>query len=387
MKPNKPMGTYASINLDNIIHNYKEAKRLVGENVLVSCVVKADAYGHGEEQVTKVLVDSGLSVVCVYSIEEAIRLRRLFKNIDIIILGYTPGHMLTRIKRYNLIQSISTFDEAIALNSIGKTRVHIKINTGMNRLGFCSDGVDELVKISKMNNIDICGVFTHLHSSELPDKNLSLKQFEKFNELLKELDIRGINPGIRHVCNSGGIISFPQMYMDLVREGIMLYGMYPSSEMKSIVSLKECMELRSYISRIMNIKKGEGVSYQQTYIANQDMKIATVSIGYNDGVFRNLSNVGEVIINDERRPVIGNVCMNMLMVDITGMKKAQVEDEVTIFGRSKSQYISIDEVAKWAGTISYEIICRVGASVPRIYFKKNKIIRSDMNSFVNNNDI
>lgn len=366
-------GTYASIDLDNIVHNYKEACRLAGEGVLVSCVVKSDAYGHGEEQVISALAENGCAMVCVSTVDEAIRLRKLFNELDILVLGYTPQFMAGKVSEHNLIQTISSLQEAMALNEAGPSRVHVKFNTGMNRLGFSIEEIDDVVRISNMKNIRICGVYTHLHSSDSIFPDPSQIQFDKFNKILEELDRKGIDPGTRHVCNSGGIINLPGMHMDMVRAGIMLYGLYPSGSIdRNAADLRECMELRSFIARIFNIKKGDGVSYGHDFIAPHDMKIATVNLGYSDGVFRNLGNKGEVIINDRRRPIVGRVCMNMFMVDITGMDDVKVEDDVIVFGRDRNQFISIDEAAEWAGTISYEIICRVGISVPRAYFKQNK---------------
>ena len=387
MKQLKLKGTYASINLDHIVHNYKEACRLAGNAVMVSCVVKADAYGHGETQVVEVLVENGLSVICVGTLIEALRLRARFPKIDILILGYTPKFLECKAAEYNLIQTISTQEEALALNAAGTTKVHIKVNTGMNRLGFSTESADEIVAISRLKNIRICGIFTHLHSSDIGTPAPTLSQFEKFDHLLHELEDKGVHVGVRHVCNSGGIIAFKHMHLDMVREGIMLYGLYPSKAVRQeTVHLKECMELRSFIARIIDIKKGEGISYGQTFIAQRDMKIATVNLGYSDGVFRHLSNRGEVIIHDERRPIVGRVCMNMFMVDITGMDEVRAEDEVIVFGRSENQFVSIDEVAAWAGTISYEVICRTGYSVPRVYYKNGKMIKCEETLLIENDN-
>jgi alanine racemase len=381
----KLKGTYASINLDSIIHNYMEACRLTGGDVTVSCVVKSDAYGHGENQVVEVLVENGLSIICVSTMQEALRLRARFPQIDILILGYTPKFLLNKVEQYNLIQTISTIEEALALDSLGKVKVHIKVNTGMNRLGFSMDNLDEIASIYRLKNIQVLGMFTHLHSSD--EVAPTLVQFEKFERILREMEDREIEVGTRHVCNSGGIIAFEQMHLDMVREGIMLYGLYPSKKIsRDTVNLKECMELHSFIARIINIKKGEGISYGHDFIAPYDMRIATVNLGYSDGVFRNLGNKGDVIIHNQRRPIVGRVCMNMFMVDITGMDDVDVEDEVIVFGKSENQFISIEEVAEWAGTISYEVICRTGYSTPRVYFKNGKVIGVEQESLIENNE-
>lgn len=384
MYRSKLTGAYASINLDHIVHNYKEASKRVGEEVTVTCVVKSDAYGHGEEKVVRALMDSGLEIVCVSTMIEAIRLRKKFPNLDILILGYTPSFLAKKTSEHNLIQTISTIEEAKRLNALAKTKVHIKVNTGMNRLGFDAEDADLIAEVSRMKNIELCGIFTHFYNSDSADKSTTEEQFRKYSELLEALEKRQVAVGVRHVCNSGGIISHRHMHLDMVRVGIMLYGLYPSKETcRDDVCLKECMELRSYIASILEVEKGEGISYGHTFIADKDMTVATVNLGYSDGLFRHLSNVGEVIIGNERRRIVGIVCMNMFIVDITGMDGVAVEDEVIIFGRSDSQFISIEEVAGWAGTISYEVICRTGYSVPRVFIQNNEVIEIEENLLSN----
>ena len=381
----KLTGAYASINLDHIIHNYREACKWVGSDVTVTCVVKSDAYGHGEAQVVRALVDDGLQIVCVSTMIEALRLRRLFPDVEILILGYTLSHLAPKAAEHDLIQTVSTLEEAQRLNAVGPTKVHIKVNTGMNRLGFNAEDADGIEAVSRMENIDICGIYSHLHSSDSGDHASTKAQYAKFQILLCELDKRGVDVGTRHICNSGGIINHPSMHMDMVRQGISLYGLYPSKETRRDgVDLKECMEFRSYIANIHEVKKGEGISYGHTFIADRDMTVAVVNLGYSDGVFRHLSNVGVVIIGDERRSIVGRVCMNMFMVDITGMEGVKIEDEVIIFGRSRSQFISIDEVADWVGTISYEVTCRTGYSVPRVFIQNNEIVYIEENLIIKN---
>ena len=380
MYTSKLKGCYAYINLDHIVHNYTEVLRWVGEDVTVSCVVKSDAYGHGEKQVVRALVKNGVTIVCVSTMIEALRIRKIFPALDILILGYTPSFLAIKASQHNLIQTISTIKEAQRLNELGKTKVHINVNTGMNRLGFDAENADIIVKVSRMENIEICGIFTHLHSSDSADRSSTDKQFGRFNKLIDTLKKQNVSVGVRHICNSGGIINHQHMHLDMVRQGISLYGLYPSNEMsRDGVHLKECMEFRSYIANILEVKKGEGISYGHTFIADRDMTIATVNLGYSDGLFRSLSNVGEVIIGNQRRKIVGRVCMNMFMVDITGMDNVAVEDDVIIFGRSDSQFISIDEVAAWAGTISYEVICRTGYCVPRVYVQNDKIVEIEDN--------
>lgn len=369
-------GAYARINLDHIVANYRQTCLLVGPNVLVSCVVKSDAYGHGEKQVVQVLKEAGLTTICVSTMIEAIRLRKQFpQGLEILILGYTPSFLADKASEYDLIQTISTLEEARILNRGSGTKVHIKVNTGMNRLGFSFEAVNLIEEVGQMANVRICGIFTHLHSSDSADKQSAEKQFRRFKNLLLGLEARGMEVGTRHVCNSGGIIDLPHMHLDRVRAGIMVYGLYPSSAVrKDRVDLKACMEFRSYIASLSKVSQGEGIGYGHTYVAQRDLMVATVNLGYSDGMFRQLSNNGQVIIHDQRRPIIGRVCMNMFMVDVTDMEEVAVEDEVIIFGHSGKASITIDEVAQRVGTISYDIVCRVGRSVPRAFIRHNQII-------------
>lgn len=373
----KLKGAYASINLDYIVHNYNEACLKVGPKVVVSCVVKSDAYGHGEREVVQALVENGLSLICVSTMIEAIRLREQFpEKLEILILGHTPRFLASKASEYKLIQTISSMEEAITLNAGPLTKVHIKVNTGMNRLGFSFEDTESILAIAQMDNIKICGIFTHLHSSDSENKQSAEKQFRRFRNMVNRLENKQVYLGTKHVCNSGGIIDLPHMHKDMVRQGIMLYGLYPSSAVsREDVDLKECMEYKSYIASISKVSIGQGIGYGHTYIADKDMVIATVNLGYSDGLFRQMSNKGDVIIHDQRRPIVGRVCMNMFMVDVTGMKEVAVEDDVIIFGRSANESISIDEVAENVGTISYEIVCRTGYSVPRVYIKNNEVIK------------
>jgi len=370
----KLKGAYACINLDNIVHNYKEACSFAGPGVNVACVVKSDAYGHGEQQVVRALMEVGLKTICVSTMIEAIRLREAFDDIEILILGYTPGFLAPKATEYRIIQTISTVEEAEGLNESGPVKVHIKVNTGMNRLGFNIDQGHLIERVSQLPNIEIVGIFTHLHSSDSSDKTLAEGQYKKYCKLLNELEAKGVELGTRHVTNSGGIIDLPHMHEKMVREGIMLYGMYPSTHVNhKDIRLKEAMSYHTYIASLHDVKAGDGVSYGHTYHAPKDMTVATLNIGYSDGVFRHLSNKGEVIVGGERRPIVGRVCMNMIMVDVTGLD-VSVEDDVVLFGSSGDQFISIDEVADWVGTISYEVTCRTGYSVPRVFMRHGQVI-------------
>ncbi len=392
MKKSDLKGAYVKINLDNIVHNYHEVRDLFDEQVTVSCVVKSDAYGHGEGEVVKTLIEEGLGFICVSTVYEAIRLRKQFPDIQILILGYTPTYLLPQVMTYELIQTISSIEEAEALSDLAmensdhhEIHIHIKINTGMNRLGFDVEKPEEILRLKNFDGISIDGIFSHLHSSDSLDKTKAMKQIQVFSDLIQHLEEGHMQVGTKHILNSGGIIDLTDHHMDMVRQGIMLYGLYPSQTVDHHkVHLKECMEMISYIASIRKISPGQGVSYGHTFIAKKPMTIATVNMGYSDGLFRHLSNLGQVIISDQRRPIVGRVCMNMFMVDITGMEDVHVEDPVIIFGASDHEHISIDETAKRAGTISYDIVCRSGYSLPRVYERFGQIMKVEEPMLIEN---
>lgn len=383
MKKSDLKGAYVKINLDNIAHNYHEVKDLFDDQVTVSCVVKSDAYGHGESEVVKTLVEEGLGFICVSTVYEAIRLRNQFPDIQILILGYTPRYLLSQVMTYDLIQTISSLEEAQALSELTRKgsdhhdiHIHIKVNTGMNRLGFDVNEPEEILRLQNFAGISIDGIFSHLHSSDASDKTKAMNQIQAFRDLIQYLEVNQMQVGTKHILNSGGIIDLTDHHMDMVRQGIILYGLYPSQTVDHHkVHLKECMEMISYIAAIRKISPGQGVSYGHSFIAKKPMTIATVNLGYSDGLFRHLSNVGQVIIGDQRRPIVGRVCMNMFMVDVTGMEDIHVEDPVIIFGASDHEHISIDETANMAGTISYDIVCRSGYSLPRVYERFGQIVK------------
>lgn len=373
---------WAEINLDNLAHNIKEVRRVTKKDALVTAVVKANAYGHGSIMAAKIFLENGADRLAVATLSEGIELRRAGIKAPILILGCTPEHQAKFAIENDIIQTVCSYENAKVLSDIAKSmddiaKIHIKIDTGMSRIGFRVEEktIDEIVKISKLSNLYMEGIFTHFAKADEKDKTFTEKQFEKFQWVIDKLEKRDIHIPIKHVSNSAGIIDLPQYNLDMVRGGIMIYGLYPSNEVcKDRVSLKPAMKLKAKISNLKVVPKRTGISYGQIFITNRESKIATIPIGYADGFTRLLTSKGEVSIKGNRVPIVGNICMDQCMVDVTDIPDVEIGDEVILFGDGKDNSPHIDEIAKKLGTINYEIVCMVGRRVPRVYIKNGNIV-------------
>ncbi|WDV45267.1 alanine racemase [Clostridiaceae bacterium M8S5] len=371
--------TWAEINIDNLINNIKEVKRLSKEDTLITAVVKADGYGHGADVIAKYLLENGADRLAVATLTEAVHLRQYY-NGSILVMGYTPNNQSNTVIKNDITQTIYRYEDALELSNSAKilnkkAQIHIKIETGMGRLGLMVDreGIDTIIKISKLENIIIEGMFTHFALADSRDKTTTKKQYEKFTKLIDELNKREINIPIKHVANSASIIDLKEYNMDMVRAGIMLYGLRPSDEVNlDKVNLKPAMSLKTKLAHIKEVDKGYGISYGHIYKTNKKQLIGTLPIGYADGYTRLLSEKAYVSINNKKAPIIGRICMDQCMVDLTNID-AKVGDEVILFGDDGISP-SIDDIAEMIGTINYEIVCMISKRVPRVYVKDGKII-------------
>lgn len=373
----------AEINLDNIEHNMREIRKRVDEKAKIMAIVKADAYGHGAVEVSKVALYSGADWLGVAICDEGVQLRENNIFEPILILGYTPETKIDAVILNGLTQTVFSYENAQKLSRaavrLGKTAyIHIKIDTGMGRIGFkpCEESIKEIVKISCLPNIEITGVFTHFATADEKDKGFTYEQYNKFVYVTDELEKRGIKNIIRHAANSGAILDMPELRLDMVRAGIILYGLFPSDEVKHDIELLPCMSLKTHVSYIKKIDKGVSVGYGRSFFADKETSVATIPVGYADGYARTLSNKARVIVAGEYANVIGNVCMDQFMVDITGIKGVSADDEVILFGRQADKEITIDEIAGFEGTINYEIVCNIGKRVPRIYIRNSKVLKT-----------
>ena len=373
---------WSEINLDNLAHNIREVRRITKEGVIVTAVVKADAYGHGAVEIGKVLLENGADRFAVASLSEAIQLRKSYTDVDILILGYTPCDAFEEVLNYDITQTIYTFAQAKELNDIavrkGKIqKIHIKLDTGMSRLGMqiSDDTISEIIKIKNLSNLDMEGIFTHFAVADEIDKEFTYRQVEKFNYIIRGLEEKGIDIPIKHVSNSASIIDLPEFNYNMVRAGIMLYGLYPSNEVdKMRVNLKEVMSLKARLSHVKDVQGGTGVSYGLKYQTKTSETIGTVPIGYADGFTRMYSFSAKGIVNGEKRPIVGRICMDQCMINITDLN-AKEGDEVILFGEKEGVSISIDEVASYIGTINYEVVCMINKRVPRVYTSQGMIVK------------
>ncbi len=378
----KTRPVWAEINLDNLIYNIEQTRKIVRPETKIMPVVKADAYGHGVYEVAEVLLDNGADRLAVATLSEAIQLRKKFKKVPIMILGYTPDSSAEEVIINNIIQTIYSWEQASVFSLTAQklekqVTFHIKLDTGMSRLGFqpSDESVETIKRIYNLPNVNTEGIFTHFAVADEADKTFTTKQFEKFIDVCKKLDKEKINIPIKHVSNSSAIIDLPNMNLDMVRPGIMNLGLYPSPDVdKSRVDLKPVLSLKAQISHVKEVPKGVGISYALKYITKESSQIATLPIGYGDGFPRKLTDKGQVLVKGERVPVVGRICMDQCMIDVTGIDVGQ-GDEVVLIGTDGIDEITVDEVAKKVETINYEILCMISKRVPRVYIKNNQIIK------------
>ncbi|MFZ5989913.1 MAG: alanine racemase [Bacillota bacterium] len=373
---------WAEVSLDNIAHNVREIRRITDKRTEIMGVVKADAYGHGVMEVTKTLLENGVSRLAVSMLDEAIQLRQNGIDVPILILSYTDPRRAEEIIQNDVTQTVFSHDLAEALSEAAvklnkSVKIHIKIDTGMTRVGFMPgySAVKNVVRISKLPKVIIEGLFTHFASADERDKSYTHMQFERFMSIVNELNRIGVYIPVKHVCNSAGIIEFPEMHLNMVRPGIALYGLYPSDEVdKARIELRPAMTLKANIILVKDVEKDTCISYGRIFKTKRDSRIATLPIGYADGYTRLLTGKGNVLVNGQLVPIVGKICMDQCMIDITGVNgDVDVGDEVVLFGRQNGSEIKIEDIAQNIGTINYEVVCIIGKRIPRVYWKDGKL--------------
>ena len=371
---------WAEIDLDAIKYNIDSIKRRVDTKELIA-VVKADAYGHGALDVSKTLVENGATKLAVAVITEAMELRHGNINTPIMILGYTPLEFAADLINYDIEQTIFDLEYAtklseIALNLGKKAKVHVALDTGMGRIGFLinDNSLNEILKISSLKGLEVVGIFTHFATSDESDKNYSNKQYKKFTDFNEKLVSKGVNIPLKHVSNSGAIIDMPNTYLDGVRAGIVLYGYYPSEDvLKQNLDLKKAISIKTQVAHVKILDKNEYVSYGRKFKTERKSIIATLPIGYADGYSRALTGKAKVIINGKFAPVVGTICMDQCMIDVTDIGDVHVGDEVIVLGKDKDLKFDADDMAKAMGTINYEVLCMIKQRIPRVYIEDGKV--------------
>jgi len=368
---------WAKISLENIVHNYREVRRLVGPDVQVMAVVKANAYGHGATEVSKALDAAGAERFAVAIMNEAVGLRKDGITKPILVMGWTPAEDYERALQNEITLTIFSLQEAEELSRIStalnkKALVHIKVNTGMTRLGFCTDrtGLEDAAQIIRLPGLEVEGIFTHLAKADESDKTYTKKQLALFRDFVSGVEEKtGFRFRIKHAANSAAVIDHPEAYFDMVRPGIMLYGLKPSGEVRlERVDLRQAMTLQARISYVREVTAGVCVSYGGRFVTPADAVIATLPLGYADGYSRLLTGKAQVICGGIRVPVVGRICMDQLMIDVTRVNpRVRQGDIVTLIGSDRDNFISVDELAANLGTINYEVTCMISARVPRVY--------------------
>jgi alanine racemase len=375
--------TWAEVDIAKLIKNIEEVKRLTHPNALVTAVVKANGYGHGATKIAKVFLEHGADRLAVAILDEAIELREAGYSVPILILGYTPTEQLNEVVFYDLEQTVFSFETAQTISKLATAQkkhanIHIKVDTGMGRIGFeTNENTIETIKnIAALPNIVIEGIFTHFAVADSTDKSYTNEQFKSFEAFYKQLSEQGIQIPIKHCANSAAIIDLPEYHLDMVRAGIMLYSVTPTKDMLRETHLEQVMTLKTKIAYLKTIEPSESISYGRTFIAHRKTTIATLPIGYADGYPRGLSNKGSVLVNGKRAPIVGRICMDQCMIDVTDIFDVNVGDEVVLFGQQGDKFITIDELATTLGTINHEIICGINRRIPRLYIKDGKVVDS-----------
>jgi alanine racemase len=383
---------YACVELDRIRENLKNIKALLEPGTKVLAVLKADAYGHGARVVANYISDE-IDMAGVAGVSEGLELRRAMDGgryyspaftKPILVLGYTHPSMFRAAAEHDI--SLTVFDaknaaeldkEAAAIGRIAT--VHIAVDTGMRRIGFrpCKKSIEDIKKISKLKNVKIGGIFSHFaRADEKAGAESVAEQGRIFAEFCDALEAEGVDTGVRHISNSAAIMSRNNNYK-LVRAGIVLYGHYPSPETdRDVLPLKPALSVRTRVINVANLNKGEGISYGHTFVADRRYRVATIAAGYADGIFRTLSGKGCVLIRGVRCAILGRICMDQMMVDVSNVPGCAVGDEAVIFGESCGEVLSCEEVAETAGSFNYELLCEIGRRITRIYFINGEAVET-----------
>ncbi|MGD9568183.1 MAG: alanine racemase [Sedimentibacter sp.] len=366
---------WVEINREKAIHNFLEVRRAVGPNVKICAVVKADSYGMGSLELSKMYLENGVDMFAVAVISEALELREEIKNKDILVLGYTPEEFYDDAINNDITLAIYNYELAEKLNSVAKimnkkAKVHIKVETGMNRLGFLptEENADKVAAISKMENISIEGAFSHHAKADEKDKTTAHKQAGKFISFMNMLEERNVNIPVKHIANSATIIDLPEYYFDMVRPGIILSGFYPSDEVNmDEYKFEICVTLKARVANVKTINVGEGVGYGHLFSAEKQTVVGTIPLGYADGYSRLLSNKGYIVIKGKKCPILGKVCMDQFMVDLSEVENPKIGDEAIVYGDGTDGAMTAEDVANMRGTISYEVLTNLGKRLPKIY--------------------
>lgn len=366
--------SYVRVNLSAIAHNINEVRKKIPQGTKILAVIKTQAYGHGAVAVAKSLHES-VDYFAVAFLDEAIELRNAGITKPILILGYTSCKEADLLVRYDISQTVYSLELARAVSDAAvrqsKTgRLHIAVDTGMSRIGYqCNEqSIAQILQMNELPNLLIEGIFTHFACADMADKSYSRMQMQRFDDFVQCLYKEGIRIPLVHMSNSAAVMAFEDHHFDMVRSGIITYGLWPSEEVdKTVLKLQPALEWKAHVINVAIVPEGTGISYGASYVTKKPMRIATVSAGYGDGYPRSLSSKGRVLIHGRYADIVGRVCMDQMMVDISQIEDVQIEDEVTLVGRDGGECITVEELAQLSGRFNYEFVCDISNRVARIY--------------------
>ncbi len=369
---------WMEVNLDAMKWNIDRVRELLKKDIAILLVVKADAYGHGSVRIARLAAECGIDMLGVATVDEGKELREAGIGLPILVLSPVLPEEIVHALQYDLAVTVSSFEFASAASETAKRqgracRVHIEVDTGMGRAGLSRENAGETIaEIAKLEGLDMEGIFTHFPASD-SDMDFSREQIESFNELLGELDTRGIRFPYVHTANSAAILNYEASHFNMIRPGLLIYGHMPSIHLAGKVEVVPVMSFRTKLVLVREIPPGASISYGRTYIAPEHITMGIIPVGYGHGMSHRLSNKGEVLFRGSRVPIIGRVTMDMTMIDLSGFEDPRVGEEVVVFGRQGEEEISVDEIAQWEGTLNYEILCRISKRVARLYLLKGKV--------------
>ncbi len=366
--------TYIEIDVNALRHNIEVVRAKVGRDVKILCLVKADAYGHGAVEVAKNCADL-LDYFGVATVDEGIELRKSGASLPILAVGDVAKSRYADAVDFDIELTLHSFEVAKSLNeycvSSGKiAKVHIAVDTGMGRIGFLPDEVSQAVEACRLSNINVKGIFTHFAKADERDKSYTEMQKNLFDVFVESMKSAGAEVGLRHVANSASILDMPSNNYDMVRMGIMTYGLFPSNDVDTTDDLRPVMSMHTHIVHIKRLPKGRSISYGGDFVTQKNTLVATIAVGYGDGYPRALSGKGSVLVGGKRAPIIGRICMDQTMIDVTHIQDVKVGDTVTLLGCQGKEKITANDIAKLVGTINYEIVCGIAPRVNRVYINK-----------------
>lgn len=370
--------TFCSIDLGALCRNFQEVRKKTGRGVKILSMVKANAYGHGACEVSKALEETGSDAFGVATLEEGLELRRAGIQAPILILAGLYPDQLDAVLRHRLTPAVYDLETLHGLEALARRRkmsvnIHLKVDTGMGRIGLPALDTDSwLPDLHKLSALRLEGVFSHFSQAERVEGNYTQRQLETFRHVIQKLRDSGHTPPLIHLANSAAVITLPEAHFTMVRPGLVLYGIHPSPEMGDRVTLRPVLSWKTRILQLKRVSKGTSISYGQTFVTKRESLIATLPIGYADGYPRLLSNRGAVLVRGKRAPIAGKVCMDLTMIDVTDIAGVELGSEVVLLGKQEDEFISADELAAWAETISYEILTSISARVPRIYHRSKE---------------